>query len=231
MPEDDLCVTRVPIFQGLSREEQLRVAKFARSESVPKGETVYAQGQSMSRLLVIHSGQLKISHAAVNGDEQILRTVTNGDVVGEHAFLTGRDQADHIVALEDSRMCVFAHDDLTVLLRDYPNISQQMLWTLSDRLSSVERRLTAITSTDVSARVAAYLLDLTGKVQDGAYAVQLPMAKHEIAAYLGTTPETFSRRLAAFSASGAIELHGRRGVRILDIEALERVATPIGTLS
>lgn len=30
MPEDDLCVTRVPIFQGLTHEEQLRVADFAR---------------------------------------------------------------------------------------------------------------------------------------------------------------------------------------------------------
>ena len=52
------------------------------------------------------------------------------------------------------------------------------------------------------------------------------MAKQDIAAYLGTTPETLSRRLAALSASGVIELHGRRDVTILDIDALEHVATP-----
>lgn len=52
------------------------------------------------------------------------------------------------------------------------------------------------------------------------------MAKQDIAAYLGTTPETLSRRLAALSTSGIIELHGRRDVSILDIDALEHVATP-----
>lgn len=152
--------------------------------------------------------------------------MTDGDVVGERAFLTGHRPNDLAVALEEGRMCVFEHADLAVLLRDYPDISQRMLRTLSDRLSSVERLLAAITSSDVNARVAAYLLDLPGTMRDGAATVRLPMAKQEIAAYLGTTPETLSRRLAALSASGLIELHGRREVTILDIDALEHVATP-----
>ncbi|GAB3702620.1 MULTISPECIES: Crp/Fnr family transcriptional regulator [Microbacteriaceae] len=226
MPVDDLCVSRVPIFQGLTREEQLRVAEFVRPVHVAKGETVYSPGQSVSRLLVMHSGQLKVSHAAANGQEQILRTVTNGDVVGERAFLTGHLPNDLVVALEDSRMCVFDHTDLSALLRDYPDVGLRMLRTLSDRLASVERLLAAITSSDVSARIAAYLLDLPGSIRDGVPTVWLPLAKYEIASYLGTTPETLSRRLAALSASGVIELHGRRDVTILDIDGLERVATP-----
>ena len=226
MPVDNLCVSRVPIFQGLTREEQLRVAEFARPVHVAKGETVYSPGQSVSRLLVMHSGQLKVSHAAANGQEQILRTVTDGDVVGERAFLTGHLPNDLVVALEDSRMCVFDHTDLSALLRDYPDVGLRMLRTLSDRLASVERLLAAITSSDVSARIAAYLLDLPGGIRDGVPTVWLPLAKYEIASYLGTTPETLSRRLAALAASGVIELHGRREVTILDIDGLERVATP-----
>ncbi len=226
MPEDDLCVTRVPIFQGLTFEEQLRVADFARPVVAKKGEIVSFPGQSVSRLLVIHSGHLKVSHAAANGQEQILRTVTDGDVLGERAFLTGHRPSDLAVALEDSRMCVFDHADLAILLRDYPDISQRMLRALSDRLFSVERLLTAITSSDVDARVAAYLLDLPGSIRDNVATVRLPMAKQEVASYLGTTPETLSRRLAALSASGLIELVGRRNVAILDIDALEDLATP-----
>lgn len=224
MPSNDLCVARVPIFQGLSREEQCDVASFAHTMRFTKGETVYAPGQPVSRLLVMHTGQLKISHFTAGGQEQLLRTVVDGDVVGERAFLTGHYPEDLAVALTDSTMCVFEHADLSALLREYPDISQRMLRTLSDRLSSVERLLAAVTSSSVSARVAAYLLDLPGRVVDGTVSVRLPLSKRETSAYLGTTPETFSRSLAAFAASGAITMQGHREVTLVDIESLEREA-------
>lgn len=226
MPENETCVARVPLFQGLTYHEQLRVAEFARPVLVEKGETVYAPGHSVSRLLVMHSGQLKVSHTTANGQEQILRTVTDGEVVGERAFLTGHGMRDRVVALEDSRMCVFDHADLSTLFRDYPDISQRMLQALAGQLASVERLLAAVTSSDVSARIAAYVLDLPVTRRNGVLAVRLPMAKKEVAAYLGTTPETLSRRLAALAASEVIELGGRRDIAILDFEALENVAMP-----
>lgn len=174
----------------------------------------------------MHTGQLKVSHTSTTGREQILRTVTDGEVVGERAFLTGHRPTELIVALEDSQMCVLDHADLSALLREYPDISQRMLRSLSDRLSSVERLLAAVTSSDVNARVAAYLLDQPGSMRNDVLTVTLPMAKQDIAAYLGTTPETLSRRLAGLASSGVIALHGRRDVAILDIDALEDVATP-----
>lgn len=225
MPED-LCVTRVPIFQGLSRPEQERVADLVHPLSAAKGDIVAGPGQSVSRLLVLHSGQLKVSHTAANGQEQLLRIVRPGEVVGEREFMTGQRASDLVVALEPSRMCVLDHSDLAVLVREHPDISQRMLRSLSDRLASVERLLAAITSRDVAARIAAYLLDQTGTMHDGVMTVRLPMAKREIASYLGTTPETLSRRLSALAAAGIIELHGQREVTIQDIEALEDVATP-----
>lgn len=226
--EQDLCVTRVPIFQGLTRREQIEVAGFARPVVAVKGETVIAPGQSVSRLLVMHAGRLKISHLAPGGQEQILRTAAEGDVVGERTFLTGHRPEHFAVALEDSRMCVFDHRDLSTLLHDYPDIGMRMLRTLSDRLASVERLLAAVTSADVTARIAAYLLDLPADLRDGVPAVRLPLAKKDVAAYLGTTPETLSRSLAALAADGAIELRGRRDVVILDADALDRAAAVPG---
>ncbi|WP_433496544.1 Crp/Fnr family transcriptional regulator [Sphaerimonospora sp. CA-214678] len=226
MADHDLCVTRVPIFQGLTRREQIEVAGFARPMAVAKGETVYAPGQPVSHLLVMHGGRLKISHVAANGQEQILRMAGVGDVVGERAFLTGHRPDHFAVALEDSRMCVFDHNDLSALLRDYPDVGRRMLRTLSDRLASVERLLAAVTSSDVTTRVAAYLLDLPAGGRDGVPVVRLPMAKKDVAAYLGTTPESLSRSLAVLAADGVIELRGRRDIAVLDAEALDRAAVP-----
>ncbi|WHY81078.1 helix-turn-helix domain-containing protein [Siminovitchia fortis] len=51
--------------------------------------------------------------------------------------------------------------------------------------------------------------------------ITLPMPKKDIASYLGTTPETVSRKLAEFQENGWIEQTGQRKMRIIDIEALE----------
>ena len=56
--------------------------------------------------------------------------------------------------------------------------------------------------------------------------VRLPMAKKDVASYLGTTPETLSRRLADLVADGVVELSGRREVVILDADRLVERATP-----
>lgn len=217
-------MTRVPIFRGMTRPEQEHLASFAKSITVRKGETVYAAGQELSWLLVMHSGQLKISQIAVNGQEQILRTAGVGEVVGERAFITGHRPDHFATAVADSQMCVFDHDDLTNLFHRYPRIGERMLRTLSDRLSSVERMLAAVTSSDVGARVAAYLLDQPGRQRDDGVLVQLPMTKQDVAAYLGTTPETLSRRLAALSDARIIGLIGRRDIVIYDVDALDQAA-------
>lgn len=226
MTEGDLCVARVPIFQGLTREEQLHVAEFVRPKTAHAGDIVHSPGQLVSTMLVMHSGQLKVSHTSAGGQEQILRTVRDGDVVGDRAFLTGDRSTDLVVAVEDSRMCALDHAHFSDLLREYPDIGLRMLRTQAHQLSSVERLLGAITSHDVTARVAAYLLDQPATVRDGVRTVRLPIAKKDVAAYLGTTPETLSRRLAALAGRGVIGLPGRRDVTIPDVDALVRAAEP-----
>lgn len=185
---------------------------------------VCSAGQPVSRLLVVHTGRLKISRVSASGQEQVLRTAAEGDVVGEREFLTGHRPDHVVVAVEDSEMCVFDHGDLSALLSAYPDIGARMLRTLSDRLASTERLLAAVTSSDVTARVAAYLLDLPATVAGGVPTVALPMAKQDVAAHVGTTPETLSRRLAVLVDAGVIVLRGRRDVTIVDVEALEQAA-------
>lgn len=218
----DLCVTRVPIFQGLSHEQQEHVASFIQPASFAKGETVSSPEQSVPRLLVMHSGQLKVSRLAANGKEQVLRVVGPGDVIGERAFLTGERQEDLVTAVANSRMCVLDHKDLAALIREYPGIGMRMLRSLSDRLASMEGRLASFTTSDVAARIAGYLLDQPAESRNGQDVVRLPMPKREVASYLGTSPESLSRGLARLSEAGIVALNGQEIV-LLDIAELDRI--------
>jgi CRP/FNR family nitrogen fixation transcriptional regulator len=67
--------------------------------------------------------------------------------------------------------------------------------------------------------VAAFLLD-TAKRTKSASVVDLAMARHDIADYLGLTLETVSRMFAELKERGAIRLEGARRVHLLDKEQL-----------
>jgi CRP/FNR family transcriptional regulator len=218
------CVRLVPVFAGLAPAQQAEVARFARRVRVAPGDVVARAGEPSSRLFVVHTGRVKLRWVSATGHETIVRVVEPGEVAGEEAFLTGEPPATDAVALEPSQLCVFDHADLAGLLTRLPGIGVGMLRALAGKLTSAERMVAALTSSDVGARVAAYLLDLPATWDDAHATVRLPLPKNQVAAYLGTTPETLSRRLAAFAREGLVEVGPRRDVVILDPVGLGRRA-------
>jgi CRP/FNR family transcriptional regulator len=219
MPHDDLCVTRVPIFRGLGSAEQEAVAALARPLRLARGEHAYVAGAAVGRLLVVHHGRLTLVHRSADGREQVVRVLQEGDFVGEEAFLTGARPDHDAVAAGEVQLCTFAHADLTGLVTRYPGSrsacpQRQRHWPGRTDFAAV--------AAHVGARVATYLLDQpVGRDAAGRPVVRLDMAKKHIASYLGTTPESFSRALAALTRAGAIRTAGRRDVVLTDVPALE----------
>ena len=50
--------------------------------------------------------------------------------------------------------------------------------------------------------------------------VTLPMSKKDLASYLGTTPETISRKLRSLEDEGYIKQKSGRKIEILDLDGL-----------
>ena len=213
------CVVRVPIFAGLTGEQQAVVGRLARPTRLRKGELLHHAGDPLGRLFVVHSGRVKIEHSSESGRRRLLRVAGVGDVVGEHAFFTGTAPDYDAEALDDASMCVFSHPDLERLLADYPGIAVAMLRAMSDHLEDAQRRL-ALGTLDVPDRVADFLLDLP-LLRGDAMRVRLPWPKRDVAAYLGTTPESFSRALERLTSQGLIRVDGDT-VTLIDPAALER---------
>ncbi len=216
----DLCVTRVPIFQGLSHEEQLGVATTARPRQLTKGELVHSPDGAAPLLMVVHTGTVKISHIHADGHEQVLRVLGPGDFVGESAFLSGRAPGYTATAMEEGSMCVFRHADLGRVVAAHPSIGMRMLEEVSRRLAETEERLAAVISGDVSGRLADYLLSLRPRVGRDGLEVRLPLPKKDIASLLDTTPESLSRQLRRLRESGTVTPRGPRDLVIHDVDAL-----------
>lgn len=226
-PTHTTCVSRVPIFQGLTSSEQDRVASLAHPQKVAKGEYAFMSGERLSQLMVVHRGRVKVTRTLPSGVERVVRILESGDFLGEYAFLTGARLHNSAVALEDSAMCVFSHEDLGELLKQHPSISARFMAALSHRLASAERQL-AVVGASVPERLADYLLSLPTTNADDAgggagVTVQLPLPKKDIAALLQTSPESLSRQLRSFEERGVIAAHNAV-VHLLDIDALIDIA-------
>ncbi|WP_193315233.1 Crp/Fnr family transcriptional regulator [Nostocoides sp. F2B08] len=199
----------MPLFAGLTREQQAEVATLARPVTVGPGETFVRAGAREAPLFVVHAGMVKLSRTTADGKSTTVQVLGPGEVGGETWLLTGERPENDVVALEGARICVFEPSALDRIVREFPAVGVALLRSLAVRLHSAERMLTARTLADVGARLAAYLLDCpTTWGVDRAATAHLPMAKKDIATFLGTSPETVSRRLKAFEHEGLIQVRG-----------------------
>ena len=215
------CVALVPLFAGLTPEQQADVATLARPVTVGPGETFVRAGARHAPLFVVHAGMVKLSRTTADGRSTTLQVLGPGEVGGETWLLTGERPDNDVVALDAARMCVFEPAALDTLVRTFPSVGVALLRSLAVRLHSAERMLAARTLADVGARLAAYLLDCpTTWGAGGAATAHLPMAKKDIATFLGTSPETVSRRLRAFEHDDLVRVRGT-DVEILDPAGLE----------
>ena len=224
---DDNCVRRVPIFSGLTEQQQDLVATMARPRVLDDGELIHGVGERTGTMFVVHSGTIKVSRILPSGRKQLLRVVKPGDTLGEHAFLTGSATMEEAESIDESRLCAFIHEDLATLIQRYPDIAHRMLRTLGQRLAHTEHRLTLNTQS-VEVRLADYLLQQPLIRQPAAgvrtMQIRLPLNKKDIASLLGTTPESFSRALGRLRARGLVSI-AEDVVTLLDPDELELLVT------
>ncbi|NKX92706.1 Crp/Fnr family transcriptional regulator [Sanguibacter hominis ATCC BAA-789] len=216
-----VCVSRVPIFAGLTPVEQREVHDVARPRRLPDGETVYVEGDRVASLLVVNSGRLRLTRSSPDGGEHLLRVLDAGDFIGVESFLTGATPGHTATAMGATVLCEFRHADLQPLLDAHPGVGVAMLATLATQLSRTEERLTAQTLAPVERRLVGYLLDLPAQPHADGLLIELPLSKKDIASYLGTTPESLSRSLRALADAGIVESRGKRELLVRDAAALD----------
>ncbi|MDP3891026.1 Crp/Fnr family transcriptional regulator, partial [Nocardioides sp.] len=110
----------VPIFAGLTREQQTEVATLAHPVTVSSGETFVHAGARQAPLFVVHTGMVKLSHTTADGENTTLQVIGPGEVGGETWLLTGERPESDVIALEVSRMCVFEPAALDTIVRRFP---------------------------------------------------------------------------------------------------------------
>jgi CRP/FNR family transcriptional regulator, anaerobic regulatory protein len=206
---------------ALSGEERARLARIGRHRDVKRGETVMAAGDENVACATLISGALKIASYDSEGTETILSLVHPSGFVGEmFAPLAHYD----IVALADSRLCVFSRHEYEAAVEAFPALANALLRRSAADLFETRSLVDLLGRRSAETKVAG-LIDAFAKAASDspchpAAAFELPLTRSEMAGLLGLTIETVSRQLSRLEKQGVIRRQGARGIEIRDAPAL-----------
>lgn len=210
----------IVLFAGLSRDQHEAIGRIAVRCSFRKGERIFSEGDEGTGFYALLSGRVKIFKVSSEGKEQILHLFGPGESFGEVSVFTGQGFPADAAAVLSSAALFFPRAAFSALIRQDPALALNMMAQLSRRLRYFAGLVEDLSLTEVPGRLAKYLLYLSGRDRG---AVELDIPKGQLAALLGTIPETLSRILAKMNRAGLIRSRGAH-IRILDRGALEEIA-------
>src|SRR3989339_679227 len=200
-----------PLFSGLNPMDLERVSRLVIRRKFRKGQLIISEGQELEGFYIVISGQAKVYKMSSGGKQQILHLVSPGGTFAEVAAFTKGFSPANASAITDSQVFFLFKNDLIKLIRDNPQISLNMLASMSLYLRHMVAVIEGLALKDVSARLAKYLLDAADHKNGWpAIEIKLDITKKELASRLGTISETLSRTLNKFKSKKIIKVAGNK---------------------
>lgn len=212
------CVSLVPIFNHLDSEQMDEIRAVAQSASYKKGEIIFHAGAPADTLYIVSKGKIRIYRLSESGKEQVVRILNPGDFTGELTLFKKDFHESYGEAMEETNVCMIRQSDLQELLLKYPTISLKILSEFSNRLEQSEKQTTRFATEKVETRLALFLAECLS--DDQAKEVILPMSRKDLSSYLGTSPETVSRKLSELENQGYIKQKEHKRIEIIDLDGL-----------
>jgi CRP/FNR family transcriptional regulator, anaerobic regulatory protein len=215
------CIRLVPIFNHLEDRQMDMIAESAKTLDLQKGEILFHAGEEDDTLYIINSGKVRIYRLSDSGKEQLVRILNPGDFTGELAiFQPGSVHENYAEALQKTSICLIKQEDLQKYLVEYPQISLKILSEMTMRLKDSEKQTTQVAIESVESRLISFLTESVDKGSGNSPTITLPMSKKDLASYLGTTPETISRKFTSLEQLGLIEQLPKKKIKIPDLDQL-----------
>ena len=197
----------------------------ARSSQIFRAnENVYCEGDSVKHLFVVIEGVLKLYKLTRDGRRQITGFRFPGQLVGLQ-FQGGYVHTTETVT--KAKLIRYSRTDLERLTKEVPGLAQCLLGLATRELVAAQDQMLLLGRKTATERLATFfwqLLEESESRDKEGQTVLLPMARADIADYLGLTTETVSRMISRFKVEGVIQLRQNGYVKVRDVDRLRDLA-------
>ena len=223
---------KVYIFSGLNEDELERLSKISRQKTYNKGDIIFFDTEPYMGFYITLTGLVKIYKISKDGKEHILHLISPFNTFAEVPLFENfgeefeenfRYPANSMALEDDTRVILIPARQFRELLLSDNKICIKMVSGFAKRLRHMNHHIEELTLKDVTKRVAGFILgeQKKDKAQD---AISLNISKNDLAAYLGTIPETLSRTLKKLQDEDMITVDGKV-IKICDMDRLKDSAS------
>jgi len=213
---------KTTLLQNLSDENLEQVAKIATMQHFQSGNLLFSDGDKCHGSFIILSGQVKVFKYTETGREQIMSLLGTGEYLAGVPAFDGHCYTVCALALEAVDILYLPREPLLELLQQDVRLAFNLLTIFSQHLRQFAQLIENLSLKEVSGRLATYLL-LLSRRSDSAKVVELEMTKGQLAAFMGTVPETLSRALQKMDREGLLMVDGPK-ITILNFSQLQKLA-------
>jgi len=193
------------------------------------GDTLFQQGEKCEGIFCVKSGLVGIRKLDAVGNSALVKLCCPGETIGFRAFLRKSDHRTTAEMMMPGVVCFIERATVRGLLEQNPNLSLRFLdHTVRDADEFEDRYFESVNFT-VHMRLLNLLMVLYERFghldEQGEPLLELPLARQDLAAMIGTSPESMSRTIAKMQRQGLARFEGR-SVRFHSIDSLvERLPT------
>ncbi len=206
----------------LTGSERDAVLTIGRDSSFPRGAALMYQNEPQDRVLILLDGRVKVTRLDGDGRESLLSIRDPGDLLGEVSFVDGQPRVATVTTLEPVRALVTTAGQLRRHLETTPRVAVVLLEIVVGRFRESTMTRAQFAISDTMARLAARIVELAeryGEHGDGAIAVEMPITREDLAAWIGASRAGAAEALRQMRDIGWIEVE-RKTLLVRDLEAL-----------
>ncbi|MCI5076469.1 Crp/Fnr family transcriptional regulator [Oricola sp.] len=225
----DTCAIHQRSFCRAASDEVLNeLSRISHLREYEKGQVIVAQGDDAEIVGNVVSGIVKLTNMSMSGQQNIVGLLFPSDFFGR-AF-SDESRFSYEAATDVTLCCMSRHAFETFVVR-HPEVEHELLLTILDELDAT-REWTAMTSCHTTMQRVATFLFILSRRSDGVFCdpssrtrlprpiIALPIGRRDIAAYLGTTPETLSRNIQTLVRQNIIRSLDTNHFEVVDMPGL-----------
>jgi CRP/FNR family transcriptional regulator, cyclic AMP receptor protein len=146
LDERVIFLKQVIFFQSMPNELLKVLASICEEEFIPKGTTVFKEGDSGGVVYIVVNGLVAIEREGARKNSVVrLATMDTRSSFGDMSLFDDSPRSTSAITTEDTTLLKLRVEPLVALMRQYPDMSLELIKILSQRIREANDQITRLT--------------------------------------------------------------------------------------